>query len=232
MLYMNEEKIPQCIGFIMDGNRRFAKRKGLSTLEGHAHGYEQLKKIVNCVYDAHIPHMVCYAFSTENWKRTEEEVGYLMRLLEKAIREFPNLLAREGKQANIRVIGERTHLPSTLQNAISEMEEKNVKNSKFTVWIALSYGGRAEIVSAVNQAVQNGAPITEETFAELLWTKGMPDPDLVIRTSGEQRISNFLLWQSAYSEFFFVDTLWPDFGEFEFQSILEEYAKRQRRRGA
>lgn len=229
---MNEEKIPQCVGFIMDGNRRFAKAQGISALEGHARGYEQLKKIADCVYSAHIPHMVCYAFSTENWKRTEEEVGYLMRLLEKAIREFPDLLAREGKQASIRVVGERTHLSPTLQNAISEMEEKNLAHPELTVWIALSYGGRAEIVSAVNHAIQNGAPVTEESFAELLWTKGMPDPDLIIRTSGEQRISNFLLWQSAYSEFFFVDAMWPDFGESEFQSILEEYGKRQRRRGA
>lgn len=229
---MSEVKTPQCVGFIMDGNRRWAKAQGLPTLEGHARGYEQLKKIADCVYDAHIPHMVCYAFSTENWKRTEEEVGYLMRLLEKAIREFPTLLKKEGKKVNIRVIGERTHLPDGLRVAISEMEDKNVENPELTVWIALSYGGRAEIVSAVNRAVQNGAPVTEEMFGELLWTRGMPDPDLIIRTSGEQRISNFLLWQSAYSEYFFTDTLWPDFGESEFQSILEEYGKRQRRRGA
>lgn len=229
---MNEKKTPQCVGFIMDGNRRWAKAQGLSALEGHSRGYEQLKHIVNSVYDAHIPHMVCYAFSTENWKRTEEEVGYLMRLLEKAIKEFPDLLMQEGKQANIRVIGERIHLSAGLQRAITAVEEKNIEKPKLTVWIALSYGGRAEIVSAVNRAVQNGAPVTEETFAELLWTKGMPDPDLIIRTSGEQRISNFLLWQSAYSEFFFVDMMWPDFGESEFQSILEEYGKRQRRCGA
>ncbi len=228
---MNEKKTPQCVGFIMDGNRRWAKEQGLSALEGHSRGYEQLKHIVNSVYDAHILHMVCYAFSTENWKRTEEEVGYLMRLLEKAIQEFPDLLMQEGKQANIRVIGERTHLSAGLQRAITAVEEKNIEKPKLTVWIALSYGGRAEIVTAVNRAVQNGAPVTEETFAELLWTKGMPDPDLIIRTSGEQRISNFLLWQSAYSEFFFVDMMWPDFGESEFQSILEEYEKRQRRCG-
>ena len=229
---MNEEKIPQCVGFIMDGNRRWAKAQGLSTLEGHARGYEQMKRIADSVYNAHIPHMVCYAFSTENWKRTEEEVGYLMNLLEKAIHEFPDLLKQEGKQANIRVIGERSHLPSSLQNAISEMETKNVEFPHLTVWIALSYGARAEIVDAVNRALLIGIPVTEESFGDLLWTKGMPDPDLIIRTSGEERLSNFLAWQSAYSEFFFVDTLWPDFGESEFQSILEQYAKRKRRHGA
>ncbi len=231
---MNEEKIPQCVGFIMDGNRRWANAQGLATLEGHARGYEQLKRIADCVYATHIPHMVCYAFSTENWKRTEEEVGYLMRLLEKAIQELPDILKEEGKKVHIRVIGERTHLPESLQQAIAEVEKKNVDEPEpeLTVWIALSYGGRAEIVAAVNRAVHIGAPVTEDSFASLLWTTGMPDPDLIIRTSGEQRISNFLSWQSAYSEFFFVDTLWPDFGESEFQSILEEYGKRQRRRGA
>lgn len=229
---MNEEKIPQCVGFIMDGNRRWAKGQGLPTLEGHARGYTQLKKIADSVYTARIPHMVCYAFSTENWKRTEEEVGYLMRLLEKAVQELPDILKKEGKKVHIRVIGERTHLPESLACAISEVEEKNVGIPELTVWIALSYGGRAEIVDAVNRALEIGVPVTEESFGDLLWTKGMPDPDLIIRTSGEERLSNFLSWQSAYSELFFVDTMWPDFGESEFQSILEEYGKRQRRRGA
>lgn len=229
---MSEEKIPQCVGFIMDGNRRWAKGQGLPTLEGHARGYAQLKKIADSVYTARIPHMVCYAFSTENWKRTEEEVEYLMRLLEKAILELPDILKKEGKKVHIRIIGERTHLPESLARAISEVEEKNADTPELTVWIALSYGGRAEIVDTVNRALQIGAPVTEESFSELLWTKGMPDPDLIIRTSGEERLSNFLSWQSAYSELFFIDTMWPDFGESEFQSILEEYGKRQRRRGA
>ncbi len=229
---MSEEKIPQCVGFIMDGNRRWAKGQGLPTLEGHARGYAQLKKIADSVYTARIPHMVCYAFSTENWKRTEEEVEYLMRLLEKAILELPDILKKEGKKVHIRIIGERTHLPESLARAISEVEEKNADTPELTVWIALSYGGRAEIVDTVNRALQIGAPVTEESFSELLWTKGMPDPDLIIRTSGEERLSNFLSWQSAYSELFFIDTMWPDFGESEFQSILEEYAKRKRRHGA
>ncbi len=228
---MNEEKLPQCVGFIMDGNRRWAKAQGLQTLEGHARGYSALKNIISAVHRAGIPHMVCYAFSTENWNRAEEEVGYLMTLLKRALKELPKTLAEKGKRINVRIIGERTRLSHDIQEAIRDVEAKNTDTPELTVWIALSYGGRAEIVDAVNRGIKIGVPVTEDTFATLLWTNSMPDPDLIIRTSGEQRISNFLPWQSAYSELFFVDTLWPDFGETEFQSILEEYAKRQRRRG-
>jgi undecaprenyl diphosphate synthase len=225
------EKVPQCVGFIMDGNRRWAKAQGLPTLEGHARGYGLLKELIEVVYKAHIPHMVCYAFSTENWNRTEEEVGYLMKLLHRALTELPVVLKEKGKRINVRIIGERARLSPEMQKAVVDTEAQNTDAPELTVWIALSYGGRAEIVHAVNQALHIGAPVTEETFATLLWTEGMPDPDLIIRTSGEHRISNFLLWQSAYSELFFVDTLWPDFGETDFQSILEQYATRQRRKG-
>lgn len=221
----------QCVGFIMDGNRRWAKAKGLPTLEGHARGYDQLKDVISCVYDMHIPHMVCYAFSTENWKRTENEVGYLMCLLENAIRELPAILQKEKKKINIRIIGERTQLPSGFVSAIEKVEKQNILEPELTVWVALSYGGRLEIVDAVNRAIAKGEPVTEESFGKLLWTSGMPDPDIIIRTSGEKRTSNFLLWQSAYSEYFFTDTLWPDFGKEEFERMLEEYGERERRRG-
>ena len=227
-----DKKIPQCVGFIMDGNRRWAKAKELNTLEGHRAGYEALKRIVNSVYAHHIPHMVCYAFSTENWKRTENEVGYLMKLLETAIQEFPNILKQEGKNVAIRVIGERDRLSKELQKSITKMEVSESASPQLTVWIALSYGGRMEIVDAVNRAIARGEEVTETSFASLLWTNGMPDPDIIIRTSGEKRISNFLLWQSAYSEFFFTDTLWPDFGETEFESMLEAYDNRERRVGS
>ena len=227
-----DKKIPQCVGFIMDGNRRWAKAKELNTLEGHRAGYEALKRIVNSVYAHHIPHMVCYAFSTENWKRTENEVGYLMKLLETAIQEFPNILKQEGKNVAIRVIGERDRLSKELQKSITKMEVRESASPQLTVWIALSYGGRMEIVDAVNRAIARGEEVTETSFASLLWTNGMPDPDIIIRTSGEKRISNFLLWQSAYSEFFFTDTLWPDFGETEFESMLEAYDNRERRVGS
>lgn len=228
---MEEQSLPQCVGFIMDGNRRWAKAKGRPTLEGHSEGYQALRKIITAVHNAHIPHMVCYAFSTENWKRTEEEVGYLMKLMDRALTELREKIASDSRKINLRVIGEKERLPENLQKKIVEIEAGNHTDPELTVWIAISYGGRSEIVQAVNQAIERGSTVTEKTFEELLWTNGMPDPDLIIRTSGEERLSNFLLWQSAYSELFFTDTLWPDFGESEFQSIVEQYGKRKRRIG-
>ena len=225
------KQTPQCVGFIMDGNRRWAELHSVTPVEGHMRGYETLKRIVDVVATSCVPHMVCYAFSTENWKRTESEVNYLMELLEFAIHEFHTAVTKDGKRIRLRVIGERERLPQKLVTEIERIEALPVLNPQLTLWLAISYGGRAEIVRAVNEAVHEGVSVTEESFSTLLWTNTMPDPDLIIRTSGEQRISNFLLWQSAYSEFHFTDTLWPDFGEREFQSILEEYETRSRRRG-
>ena len=229
---MKSEQNPECVGFIMDGNRRWAKSKNLPTLEGHRAGYEALLRTIRAVGEAQIPHMVCYAFSTENWKRTEEEVGYLMNLIQYALSELPNIFQKENKRINVHIIGEIERLSKELQDAIKDIESKNHTNPELTVWIALSYGGRAEIIHAVNRAVELRQQVTEETFGTHLWTYGMPDPDLVIRTSVEIRTSNFLIWQAAYSEYFFVDTFWPDFGETELKSILEQYTMRQRRRGA
>jgi len=220
-----------CVGFIMDGNRRWAKERGLPTLEGHTQGYTAMRSMVDAVYKQGIPHMVCYAFSTENWNRTEAEVSHLMTLLEKGLKNIRAEYAQSKEKINVRIIGEKSALPESLQTEITEIEAINHENPELTVWIALSYGGRAEIVDAVNHAIENGVKVTEETFSEYLWTNGMPDPDIIIRTSGEHRISNFLLWQSAYSEFFFTETYWPDFGETEFQSILEAYGTRKRRKG-
>jgi undecaprenyl diphosphate synthase len=221
----------QCVGFIMDGNRRWAKAHGLPALQGHTKGYERFQEAIKFVHRAGIPHMVCYAFSTENWKRAEEEVGYLMKLFERALTELVEKSISKTKEINIRVIGEKERFSPTLQKHIEKVEAENLENPKLTVWVALSYGGRAEIVHAVNCAIREGREVDESTFEKMLWSKGMPDPDLIIRTSGEQRTSNFLLWQSAYSELFFTDTFWPDFGETEFQSILKDYATRQRRKG-
>lgn len=222
---------PQCVGFIMDGNRRWARERGLPTLEGHARGYERVKDMMRAVYAAGIPHMVCYAFSTENWNRSAEEVSYLMALMTQGLRELKNEYKDRKERVNFRVIGERARLPEVLQKEVQHMEQQGQADPELTVWLAISYGGRAEIVEAVNRALLRGENVTEETFAPLLWTAGMPDPDLIIRTSGEERLSNFLLWQSAYSELFFVDAYWPDFGEIEFKSILEEYGNRIRRKG-
>ncbi len=220
---------PQCVGFIMDGNRRWAKREGKQTFEGHTQGFEVLKELVRVVHAANIPHMVCYAFSTENWNRAESEVAFLTNLMRKGLAELQK--NTDGKKVNYRIVGQVNRFPVDLQTEVSALEAHNESDATLTVWIALSYGGRAEILEATNRAIEKGEIVTEETFKNLLWTRGMPDPDLIIRTSGEKRLSNFLLWQSAYSEFFFTDTLWPDFGEVEFQSMVEQYGERQRRKG-
>ncbi len=224
-------EIPKCVGFIMDGNRRWAKAHGMSVAEGHMKGYETLKATIDAVHDAHIPHMVCYAFSTENWMRQTEEVVGLMSLFQYALNELKQTHQNTNKKINIRFIGERERFENELQKGMNQVEKESVQDPELTVWLALSYGGRAEILSAVNRAVAEGKEVTESSFEKLLWTNEMPDPDLIIRTSGEERLSNFLLWQSAYSELFFTKTLWPDFGETEFKGILDEYGKRQRRNG-
>jgi undecaprenyl diphosphate synthase len=225
---MNEHtKTPQCVGFIMDGNRRWAKERGLETLAGHTAGYETLRKLVVVAAEMQIPHVVCYAFSTENWSRAPEDVSYLMSLILMALQKH---LADPA--VRIRFIGEKKWLDQTLLDTMKAVEITDKPHANITLWVALSYGGRAEIVSATNQAILRGIPVTEETFAESLWTHEMPDPDLIIRTSGERRLSNFLLWQSAYSELFFTETLWPDFGESEFKGMVEAYANRERRHGA
>jgi len=229
---MEASQSVQCVGFIMDGNRRWAKNHNLPSLQGHAEGYEAFKKMIRAVHAEAIPHMICYAFSTENWNRTENEVGYLMKLLEQAIGEFSQELQSGNKKMNLKVIGQIERLPETLRNEINRVEGQGVVDPELTVWIALSYGGRAEIVDAVNRALTVGDQVTEESFEKLLWTCGMPDPDLIIRTSGEIRTSNFLIWQAAYSELFFTETLWPDFEEAEFKNILREFSTRQRRVGA
>ncbi len=226
-----QQEIPQCVGFIMDGNRRWAKARGLSSLEGHSKGYDALVRIIDTVHAMGVRHMVCYAFSTENWNRGEEEVSHLMNLLERGVQELADTIGTRSQKTNLRVIGERTRLSLNMQKEIMRIESKNTAEPELTVWLAISYGGRSEIVEAVNTAIVRGVPVTEASFANLLSTHSMPDPDLIIRTSGEQRLSNFLLWQSAYSELFFTDTLWPDFGETEFRAIVEAYGARNRRRG-
>ncbi len=224
-------EIPECVGFIMDGNRRWAKQRGLTPIEGHTKGYEVLLTTIESVHKMRIPHMVCYAFSTENWNRSKEEVAHLMNLLERGLKEVGDAITKHGRRANLRIIGERERLSEEMQSEIVRLESGNIADPELTVWLAISYGSRAEIVNAVNRAVVRGEAVTEMQFSDMLYTSGMPDPDLIIRTSGEKRISNFLLWQSAYSELFFTDTLWPDFGESEFQAIVEAYGTRQRRKG-
>ena len=215
----------QCIALILDGNRRWAKERGLPSLEGHRAGKETLMNTVQWVAQRNIQHLAVFAFSSENWGRSEEEVAALMELMAAVLAEETEHLAEIG--VRVRIIGERKLFSATLQGLISSIEEKTSHGDKLTLWVCLSYGSRAEIVDTA-RSLLGAAHIDESTFASHLWTSGMPDPDIIIRTGGRHRLSNFLLWQAAYSELFFLDTLWPDFSERELDGVLEEFAKRTR----
>ncbi len=221
---------PQCIGIILDGNRRWAKAHGLPTLEGHRRGYEKVKDIMGWAKEEQIPFVIVYAFSTENWNRKVEEVSYLMGLFKEILTTKLAELKKEG--IRVRCIGERSRFSTDLQGLMDRAEEETAGLSGPTLVLALSYGGRADVVQAVKRAVKEGKnDITEAEFSSYLWSSGLPDPDLIIRTGGEKRLSGFLTWQSVYSELFFVDTLLPDFSKSEFQAILAEFASRERRMG-
>lgn len=216
----------------MDGNRRWAKERGLSSLEGHKAGSETLKKVVRYVKDAGIEHVIFYTFSTENWNRTEEEVSYLLALIAEFLEKELDHFTEEG--GVLHYVGDLSRFPERLQRVMRESEAKTANNPGPHVYFALNYGGRQEIISAVRNIVAEGAKpeeITETFVAKHMQTGDMPDPDVVIRTSGEQRLSGFLPWQSVYSELFFTKTYWPDFSKEEFDAILDEFAARERRHG-
>lgn len=224
------ESRPQCIGFIMDGNRRWASERGEDTLAGHVAGKETFKQAVRFLRDEQIPHGVFYAFSTENWRRSEQEVAALLNLFIQSLAELRE--ASTDEKVAIRIIGKREDFSRELQLDLAELEERSAKyRNRTTIWVALSYGGRAEIVEAVNKAIATGKPVTEASFTSLLQTADMPDPDIIVRTSGEERLSNFLPWQSVYSELYFLEKQWPALTEEDFKDILTTYAKRQRRHG-
>lgn len=222
--------VPECIGIIIDGNRRWAKEQGLPKLEGHRRGYEKVLDTARWVRDRGIRHMVVYAFSTENWNREKEEVDYLMALLLEMAQQPLDKLSDEN--VRVRFIGVLEMLPEELRQAIARIEERSKEHTALTLWICLSYGGRAEIVAAVKAAAGTGEEITEESLHRHFWSAEMPDPDIIIRTGGEQRLSNFLLWQVAYSELAFIKPFWPEFSEELLDGILEDFAGRSRRMGA
>lgn len=225
-----ENSKPTCLGFIMDGNRRWAKEQNLPTLEGHQKGLDVFLDVVRFVRDEEIPHAVFYAFSTENWKRAEAEVSYLMSLFSSLLARMSQELTEQG--VRVRIVGRREDFSAALQGQMIELEEKSSRYTTTTIWIALSYGGRAEIVEAVNRAVKIGKEVDEASFERLLATADMPDPDMVVRTSGEQRLSNFLTWRSVYSELYFIEKHWPALTKADLKDILVQYAKRERRQGA
>ena len=222
------------LAVIMDGNGRWAERRHLPRLMGHRAGAEALDRCMHYCKAAGIRYLTVYAFSTENWKRSREEVSGLMKLLSHFIKSKEGTLVREG--VRFRVIGRREDLSERLQREIAALEERT-KGGDFTLVVALSYGGRDEIVRAARrfgaeaERRRAGGESDEEIFASCLDTAEIPDPDLIVRTSGELRISNFLLWQAAYAEFYFTDTLWPDFDQAEFDKALASFSKRERRMG-
>jgi len=225
-------KIPCHIGFIIDGNRRWAREKGLPTFMGHKRGVERIEEIVKYAQDLGIKIVTIYAFSTENWKRSEEEVSYLMKLFEDAaVKKMDEANKREIK---IKILGNFQGLPLSLQKALNKAISLTKNNRKTIVNVALNYGGRDEIIRTLRKLMAlriKPEKITEKLINENLDTAGLPDPDFIIRTSGEQRLSNFLPWQSTYSELYFPKIYWPDFDRKQLDIAILEFQKRQRRLG-
>lgn len=229
--------IPKHVAIIMDGNRRWAKKRALPTKLGHSEGANTLEKIADVCSEMGIEYLTVYAFSTENWKRSEDEVDYLMKLLAKHIKDFDKRV--KNRNIRFRMIGDIERLNEDLQEGIRGIEERTKNNTGLTVNIAINYGGRAEITyvaKKIAEDVKNGIinleDINEELLSMNLQTKESPEPELIIRTGGENRLSGFLLWQSAYSELYFTEVLWPDFDKKELEKAIVEYNSRKRNFGA
>ena len=234
---MEQENLPKHIAIIMDGNRRWAKNKGLPVSLGHKEGAKTLEKIVRYANKIGIKHITVYAFSTENWKRTEEEVSTLMKLFQSYLDDYSK--RADSENIKVKIIGNRNGLSEKMKNSIEKCMERTKNNTGITFNIALNYGGRDEIISAVKnitEKVKNKEieieDINEQTITDNLYTKGQPDPDLLIRTSGEIRLSNFLPWQLVYAEFLFIEKNWPDFNEKDLDEAIEKYQNRNRKFGA
>ncbi len=229
-------RLPRHVAIIMDGNGRWARKKILNRVKGHEKGAETVRMVVRATRELKIPFLTLYAFSTENWQRPKAEVIALMALLKKFLND--ERAEMEDNDIRLNVIGQRQRLPQDVQDAMARTMEATENGARMTLNLALSYGGREEIIMGVKDLAQkvadkslNPDDIDETVIAQSLYTADMPDPDIMIRTSGEMRISNFLLWQLAYSEFAFTNTLWPDFSKEEYLSILADYGTRERRFG-
>mgnify|MGYP000889102985 CR=1 FL=1 len=227
-----ELKIPNHIAVIMDGNGRWAAARGMPRMVGHRAGTENLRRIITACVEFGVKYLTIYAFSTENWGRPQEEVDGLMNILAQVIEQELAELHQEGVQ--LRHIGRLERLEPSLRQKVEAAVEMTRDNQRLVLSVAWNYGGRDEIVCAIRDIIQAGTPaeaVTEETVSQHLFTAGIPDPDLIIRTSGEMRISNFLIWQAAYAEWYVTPTLWPDFDKEALRSALEDYSKRDRRFG-
>jgi undecaprenyl diphosphate synthase len=232
------EHIPQHIVLFPDGNRRWAKERGLPTLEGHKKGYEKLTELCEWCKNRGVKTLTAFGFSTENWNRTEEEVSYLMKLLETGLvnnfEKYQNKKDYQVEGVRVRVIGQKERLPKSLQEAIEKVEESTKNNDKLFLNLAISYGGRWDILNAVKKIIEEKIPadkIDEKLFESYLSTAGLASPDFIIRAGGEMRMSNFVLWQAAYSELYFCPKYWPDFTEADLDLALTEFDKRSRRFG-
>ena len=222
-------EVPTAVAIVMDGNSRWASSRGLSVADGHRAGSRALRPIVETSIDLGIESLAVFAFSTENWTRPADEVHALMEIFGETIdRELADL-AKEGVRT--RFVGRRDRAPEWLQSKMTELERATAGESRLKLWIAFDYGGRAEIVEAARRLLAEGDPVDEESFARRLYAPEMPDPDVVVRTSGEVRVSNFLLWQLAYAELVFTEKHWPDFGPDDLRAAVDEYARRRRRFG-
>lgn len=225
-------RIPEHVAIIMDGNGRWAEMRGLPRIEGHKRGAERTREVIAAAREVGVGTLTLYVFSLENWQRPDDEVSMLMKLLEFYLKKEFSELIKGG--IVFRTVGEIWRLPESIQELLKDAEEKSLHNKGLNLVLALSYSGRNEIIRAVKKAISLGMKpegMSEACFDSLLDTSGLPAPDLIIRTSGEKRISNFLLWQAAYAELYFTDTLWPDFTREEFFFALHDYQMRERRFG-
>ena len=230
--FLPPDELPRHVAIIMDGNRRWARSRDLPELDGHAAGVEAIRELLRHTVRRGVPVLTLYAFSRENWARPDDEVTGLFGLLEAAIRSETDELRAQG--VRIQLIGRMDELPDETRRSIAEALQATQDGDRLILNIAFNYAGRTEIVDAVRRLVASGVAseaIDEAAITAALYTAGLPDPDLLIRTGGEQRLSNFLIWQSAYAEFYFCDALWPDFGPDAFDSALLEFARRHRRFG-
>ena len=230
---MSVEKVPSHLAIIIDGNRRWAKKKGLSSLQGHKKGLDNVEKIGDYCIKKGVKILTLYVFSSENWKRSKKEVNYLMKLFINNLTK-KNIKRFNDKGIKFQAIGQKEKLPKLLQEKIKETEEATKNNKKSILNLAISYGGRPEIIQAVKKIIKKKIPlnkINEKTIDQNLWTANLPHPDFIIRTGGEIRLSNFLTWQSAYSEFYFTKKYWPEFSNKDLDKALEDYSNRERRFG-
>lgn len=226
------QRVPKHVAIIMDGNGRWAARRGMARVEGHEHGTDNIRRITFAAGELGIEYMTLWAFSTENWRRPADEVDGIMRILGEAIERETEELHRQG--ARLCHIGSLDGLSPELRTSVLDAIELTRNNTKLTLTLAFNYGGRQEMLSAIKQMLADGLDpdsVTEETVAHYLYTRDIPEPDLIIRTSGEYRLSNFLLWQSAYSELLFTPVLWPDFGPDDLREAVAEFGRRERRFG-